>query len=797
MNSPAQTESSGKVAAEPLSPPLPASDGSAPEPLMPLLSIFTDHDDLCFWRMSIADGTLGFSANAQHFFRFGDGAYPGTIDEWVERLVYLEDRDRVSALIGRAVAGDTYVPRFSFRIHAPDGGLRWIEQRGASHDDGRSAEMVWLSQDITEKLRTADALDASQRILQDILARAGVGMVTLDSRGHFTFCNPAFCSLLGYEARELLGKPMSMLTSPGNAEINRQQIDSLLSQKATSFRVECQLTTKSGLPIWVEKNVWLLPDVPERAPQLFAVIVSIEERRQATELLRQEHEKLRAVFENADVGLAIADQNGTFIAMNRAALDIHGFKDWSEAEAALAEPDLHFLLHDPDGREIPRDQWPRARFARGAYASAHDVVLTRRKTGQSRYVKYSAAPVRDAAGETVLTVYSLNDLTEMRRLHEALSQSQRLEALGRLAGGVAHDFNNVLAIIAGNLELVADTTEDEPARARIAAALGAAEAGASINQRLLTIARKRLPKRESVNVTRRIKGMAELLERVIGHGIHLRFSLPDEALVVELDPGEFDAAFLNLVTNGRDAMPDGGALSISVARDPAGSADGAAGRRVVLTVSDTGVGMTPETLRLAAEPFFTTKHQGNGVGLGLTGVYAFANEYDGHVEIDSKVGEGTEVRIYLPEADASADPRDAPHGALPLGNGELVLVVEDNDAVREMTCQRIVKLGYRVLEARTGDEAWQCILRGPRPDCVFSDVEMPGDLDGIALSRRLQAATPPIAVVLCTGYHEEKVENCGSAADETPVTLFKPYSLSQLAGALHEAVAASASLTKT
>lgn len=626
---------------------------------MRLLSLFTDRDDICFWRMSLSDGALFFPRNAKHFFGFGDRPLPTNIKDWISGLVVPEDRLLVREKLDSAIADNSHISRFSFRIRSADGKLRWIEQRGAIGKKNSNPQITWLSQDITDKLNTAH--------------------------------------------------------------------------------------------------------------------------------------KFEAVFNNADVGLALVDTAGNTIAMNKTALKTLGLNEWSKAAKPLANPEAYFSLHYPDGREITRDQWPGARAARGEYVNNFDAILTLKKTGQSRYIKLTCAPVYDASGEKMLSVYSINDLTETRRLYEALSQSRRLEALGQLAGGIAHDFNNVLSVIAGNLELIADSIQDERNRTRIRAALDAAEAGASFNRRLLTIARKRLPMRERIDIVKRIRSMTELLERTIGKAITLDFALPENAAFADVDPGELDAAFLNLITNSRDAMPDGGTLSVSITseRDT---------KNIILTVRDTGSGMTPDILRMAAEPFFTTKQHSNGSGLGLTGVYAFANEYGGRVDIDSRAGVGTEVRLSLPNAQVenkSGRRKEACSTGLPHGNGQLILVAEDDTAVRQMTCQRLQKLGYSIEEAQTGDEALARVSAGLQPACIFSDIDMPGRTNGIKLAEKLGRRQPRIPVVLCTGYHEEITLEGLSKTLKNCAILPKPYSLPDLAHALHGALSASGPPMKT
>lgn len=759
-----------------------------------LLSLFTDHDDVCFWQMSLVDGGLQFPDNASNFFHCDRADLPTTITEWLGRIVVAEDRSKVSSVVSGLSAKSTYIPRFSFRIYDKDGNVRWIEQRGAATGTGTASQMVWLSQDVTEKLQTADALDVTNGTLEHIRDTAEVGMIMLDSRGEFTYCNPAFCAMLALKQEELIGKSISHLFDDPMGYDGSRKLARLFRGDDRSFQGECTLIGRDGKRVSTESNLWMLPTPPGAPSAFFGMVTSIEERLNALALLRQERDTLRAVFDNADIGLVLADAAGDVTAMNSIALEIFGLRDTSEIPKRTANLKRYYACYSPDGQEAPLAQWPLYRAARNDFVRDMDLVVVRKMTGDSRYLRYTCTPVFDAAGQKSLVVCSVADLTEIRRLHEALSQSQRLEALGRLAGGVAHDFNNVLAVIAGNLELIADAVPDERVSARVAAARDAAETGMNISQRLLTITRRRLPHRKRVDVASRIRAMVDLIERTLGSAIQLKLDIQVSSAFASLDPGDLDAAFLNLVSNARDAMPKGGVLQISLqlVSAPLGKAEDRNNKihdEIVLSVCDTGAGMSQKTLRMAAEPFFTTKPAGKGTGLGLTGVFVFAQDSGGRVEIESKLGSGTEVKIYLPslgpvnEMGETLDDTE-----ILLGSGQTVLVVEDDELVREVTCERLLRLGYRVEQADSGDAAIDLVNDGMVPACVLSDIEMPGQLSGVLLAMKLQEVLPDCKTILCTGYYDPKLNGRERKEMSKLTILNKPYSLKELATAVHGAL---------
>ena len=382
---------------------------------------------------------------------------------------------------------------------------------------------------------------------------------------------------------------------------------------------------------------------------------------------------------------------------------------------------------------------------------------------------------------------------EIRRreeTHAALIQAQRMEAFGQLTGGIAHDFNNLLTIITGNLELLGNEHSQLHQAAFLKRATDAAEMGAALTRRLLTFARRRHLMPQILDVNELILNLTEILQRSLGEPVSLTTVLAGSAWRIRADRSELENAILNLALNARDAMPAGGNLVIesrNVTAEHAGlSPDG---EFVLISVSDTGDGMPPEVLERAFEPFFTTKEPGRGTGLGLSSVYGFAEQSGGHVTIDSAPGRGATINLYLPRAAEVSQDAGVVAEAVPLSeNSEVVLVVEDNPDVRELTMQRVEGLGYVVREAENGRAAVAILKSGEAIDIVLSDIVMAGGLSGYELGRWVQANRPGIPVLLTTGYAAEEARP--DAAD-FPI-LRKPYKRAELANALRDALAARA-----
>lgn len=388
---------------------------------------------------------------------------------------------------------------------------------------------------------------------------------------------------------------------------------------------------------------------------------------------------------------------------------------------------------------------------------------------------------------------------EIARREEAqaqLIQSQRMEAFGQLTGGVAHDFNNLLTIITGNLELVFPGLETQKARGHIKRALDASEMASRLTSRLLTFARRRRLEPRVIDLNELVLGMAEIVQRAIGAHISLSTILTPELWLTRADPSEVENAVLNLVINARDAMPRGGRMVVetrNAAFDDGEIASGVRkGKFVVISVTDTGVGMLPEVAARAFEPFFTTKPTGRGTGLGLSTIYGFAQQTGGHVTLYSEVGKGTTVSLYLPRAADLTDPGEMQvqeDEIIFARNSETVLVVEDNPDVREVTLERIEGLGYVVLEAASAPEAIKVLEANPDVQLVLTDVVMPGGMSGFELAQWIGENRPGVAVVCTSGFAEGASGQQGMGHPPACAMLHKPYGRAELSKVLTAALA--------
>ncbi|HEX5998770.1 MAG TPA: chemotaxis protein CheB [Hyphomicrobiaceae bacterium] len=537
-------------------------------------------------------------------------------------------------------------------------------------------------------------------------------------------------------------------------------------------------------------------------------------RARAEEDVRLASARLSAIVDNADDAIISIDQDQTITIFNHGAENIFGYA----AQEIVGQP-LAMLM--PARFKQPHEEHVRGFGGTAVVArrmGERSEIFGRRKDGTEFPAEASISKI-EAPGGTIFTAI-LRDITERKRVEavlearvaertaalenemarreatqDALVRSQKLQGLGELAGGMAHDFNNLLTVITGNLEFLAQQIKDDANRELIQHADEAARMGARLIGRLLTFGRQRRLNPEVVDLNEIALGMTEILRRTLGEQIMLNASLASDLWSTRVDPSETETAILNLAINARDAMPKGGQLIIETSnvalreRDAAAAIGVEPGDYVKLAVTDTGSGMPPGVVARAFEPFFTTKEPGKGTGLGLATIYGFAKQSDGHATIESEVGKGTTVALYLPrhsEPQTGARPKAPEKEDAGKQANEMVLVVEDNPGVRNLTVRRLGMLGYKVLVAESGPAAVAVLEKGAKVDLVFSDVVMAGGMSGVDLARWVMAHRPGTRILLTSGFAE--IANDGAAAGLDIKLLRKPYKQADLARAIRDAL---------
>lgn len=498
--------------------------------------------------------------------------------------------------------------------------------------------------------------------------------------------------------------------------------------------------------------------------------------------------KLAAILESAVDAIITIDSTAAIITANPAAEALFQYE-----KQQFVGKNINFLMPEPYHAE--HDGYIKNYLTTGTrkiIGSGREVIG--RRCDGSTFPMHLSVSEFEVDGERYFTGI-IHDLTARKDAERGLQQAQKMESMGQLTGGIAHDFNNLLTVIVGNLEMLDDKLVEPLQKDLLREALEAAELGSRLTNRLLAFARRSYLAPELVNLNSFVLGLTDMLHRTIGADINLITSLRPELWSTRVDPSQVESAIVNLAVNARDAMPKGGKLVLET-RNAYTDEDYAAqevgltpGDYVVLSVSDTGTGMSESIREKAFEPFFTTKEVGRGTGLGLSMIYGFARQSGGHASIYSEVGKGTTINIYLPRHEGTADKRAGLASSEPAfpGNGESILAVEDDDRVRRLTIARLTQLGYKVLEAANGAEALEVLQRGEQVDLMFTDLVMPGGMSGYELAEAVRAKYPHMRILLTSGYAEELANGEKLSAEQLKV-LRKPYRQADLAESIHKAL---------
>jgi PAS domain S-box-containing protein len=497
--------------------------------------------------------------------------------------------------------------------------------------------------------------------------------------------------------------------------------------------------------------------------------------------LQESEERFRATFEQAAVGIAHVGLDGRFLRVNAKLCDIAGYP-----REELLQLDFASLTVPED---LPGSDQARRDMLAGTLSQHTAEKRYRRKDGSVVWCSLASTLPRSAAGEPRYFISVITDISARKTLEAQFQQAQKLESVGQLTGGIAHDFNNLLTVIIGNADLLVEgLARNERLRPLAEMTRTAALRGADLTQRLLAFARRQALEPKVVDVNVLLVDMDRMLRRMLPENIQIGLVHSEGLWQAIVDASQLEAAVLNLVINARDAMPDGGRLTletgnVTVEDEPdATQRDLSPGAYVLVAVSDTGTGIAPDLLPRVFDPFVTTKPPGKGTGLGLSMVYGFAKQSRGHVRIYSELGQGTTVRLYLPRAtghepEVAAETQPA---ALALHGGECILLVEDDELVRRLAQRQLAELGYQVLSAENGAEAMNIVRARPDIDLLLTDVVMPGGLNGPQLADAARAVRPGLKVLFSSGYADQALVH-GGRLDPGTNLLGKPYGRQELA----------------
>ncbi len=738
------------------------------------------------WRLDMESQALSWDSVQRTLMAGTAGDSLHFEDFW--KRVHEEDRDRVERAIGEAQRTGG-LSDLRFRIRTPDGDTRHIRSQARFFDETDRTPAYAVGADIDEteevRLRTEMALRSAA------LDAAACGVVIADaSQGNpILFVNRGFVQSTGCRPDDILGRDWRLLISGVEDDGERER----LGEAMTSGKAE-DLTFRTrrcdGTPCWNRLSISPLADETGRTTFYIAIQEDVTELVDARLDVERVRDKLEAVFAAAPNAILTVDDKQHISSCNRKAEALFG----GGPNTLIGRPftdligDAHQDLYCARFGE----------YLKTGSASAVEIseeVEARRTDGTPFPILLSLGAV--AFSDTRWVVASIIDLTDQKTVEQQLRRAQRMEAVGQLTGGVAHDFNNILVAITGNAELLGQRLDgDAHARKRLAAIERASDRAAALTNRLLAFSRQQTLAPRSTDVNGLIAGLQDMLDRTLGETIELKIIAAPDLWDATTDPHQFENALVNLAVNARDAMHRAGTLVIETANQVLDRTatrrwgDVAPGDYVKIAVSDNGHGMAPETLERVFEPFFTTKEVGKGSGLGLSMVYGFVKQSKGHVTVHSNEGQGTTVALYLPRAQHAAarnaaGPQETT--AFPRGMGR-ILIVEDDPDVLKIPVEILTRQGYSIVQASDGEEAIDRFKKGETFDLLFTDVVLPRGHSGIEVAQEAGRLQPDIKILFTTGYSDQVLVGKEDLAAHMNI-LNKPYRRAELLKSVQDLLA--------
>jgi PAS domain S-box-containing protein len=643
-----------------------------------------------------------------------------------------------------------------------------------------TGEKIQSCEDVTEIKRAEALLHESEARFRQLFDEAPMGYHEIDMKGQISRVNRTELNMLGYSAEEMIGKPVWEFVA--EADSRESVLNKLAGVNPPGYPFERTYRRKDGtlMPVLIIERI--LVNGSGQITGVRSGIQDITGLKQAEELLRQSEEKYRALFEESKDAIFIIAPDGKCLDVNPAGVQLSGYS----SKEALLKTDINeeFYIHPEDREKLGRA------LAEQGFVEDYELKLTR-KTSEELIVIETATAVYDEKGNMIAYRAILRDVTEKKKLEQQFIQSQKMEAIGILAGGVAHDFNNLLMVIQGNVELgLMNIDCSHPLYEVLMKVQEGTRKASDLTQQLLSFSRRRVLHPRNLNVADLIGDLSKMLSRVIGEDIELRIDFGLNLGHIYVDPNALDQVLMNLVVNARNAMPQGGILTIQAQNTQLDETfcrhypDVTPGEYVQISVIDTGTGMDEKILKRIFEPFFTTREQGTGLGLAM--VYGIVKQHKGHIIVSSQLGQGSRFDIYLPlHREFSADEGlESAENVLPRGR-ETLLLAEDEKEVRELLRVFLESLGYTVLTACDGEEALEVFSAyQDQIDLVILDAVMP-KISGPQVLEQIQTISTDPNCLFLTGYSEEIIQRYFNRELEIPV-LRKPITFRELGRKVRE-----------
>jgi PAS domain S-box-containing protein len=716
--------------------------------------------------------------------------------EFIHRFIHPDDRAECLKVNERYITDLAELPlpgaktayySNTYRILRPDGEVRNINEMAESAvtEDGSLRYIMGTIQDVTEQKAVETALADSRALLREIIDSMPATISVRDIHGRYVFANAALAKFHGRSVDWFPGRRPDELYDDSYVrhvlEADRQVIES--GQRQPFHRVDYQ-DPRGFTSAWLGSRA-PIADAEGKVKYVISIGLDISEMKQMEAALRESEDRFRIIADSIPALIWMSDEKGECIFLNR---------QWSAYTGKPVGEELgHGFLES-----IHPDDRARSKEVENEILLRHhhttDEYRLRGKDGSYRWFLDTLVPRFSANGAYLGHVGILIDIDDRRNLEEKLRHVQRLEVVGHLAGGIAHDFNNLLTVVIGNLDLIESNPQDaEKVKRLSASALQAAERGAELVHRMVAFSRQQTLNPRQIELNELVTHMSRMLRPSLSANIEIELKLAPGLWTVVADASQVEDCLLNLALNARDAMPEGGKLTIETANVTFDSShtlrdsELKPGSYVMLAVSDTGIGMTPDILAQAVQPFFTTKEVGKGSGLGLSMVYGFVKQSGGHVDIYSEPGTGTVIKLYLPALHDIAELAPKSVRPTPARGRETILVVEDDEMVRNYVVDQLRGLGYEILEAADAAAALTLAAAGKPFDLLFTDVMLPGGMLGPQLLEQMRSTQPGLRALFTSGYSQDHVLSRERGVGSVRL-LQKPYSRQNLAAEIRAAL---------
>jgi len=743
------------------------------------------------WDWDLTTNEVQWSPEMYRIYRFDPDEYPEVNFDLAMTRNHSDDLPKIKKFIQNLLeTGQTSA--IEYRIVLPNKEVchLWSESTILRDDLGENRHMVGFVQDITERKRAEDALREGNKRFKVLFDQSSFGVAKINSQtGEFVEINQRYCDILGYSTAEMLNMDFQTITLADDLNADLDLMEKLKTEEIPSFQLEKRYINKDGFIIWVNLSVMPLWSHGGNPDFHLAIVEDISDRKKTEIMLQHQQEELQHLINNIADAIIVIDQIGTVQTFSKSAERMFGFTP----DEVLGQSVNNLMLPEQASHH---DSYLHSYLTTGVakVIGMPREVKGRRKNGDTFPLRLSVAELPKDEDGARRFIGACHDMTFEKKHEEQLRRTQKMDALGKLTGGIAHDYNNMLGVILGYSKLLQEAlSEDEKLSQYTWEIQHASERGRNLSRKLLGFSRNTQPEASEVNINELLSSEQDMLQKTLTPRIKLQLDLSPNIWPIFVNSGELEDAILNLSINAMHAMESGGNLYISTRNQTVKSLTSektnlADGDYVVISINDTGCGISPSDLSLIFDPFFTTKGEG-GIGLGLSMVYGFVQRSGGEITVNSTPGYGSEFVLSFPRLiHSSLSPSETDkHNNVPLQGTECMLIVDDEPAMVNLSEEILTGNGYRVLTALNADDALE-LFSSNKVDMVVSDVVMPGK-DGYQLAADIRAIRPDANILLVSGYTDD-LENQYSDATTSETLLAKPYTPNEFLNNIREILGA-------